>query len=285
MVAALFTEVPPARASAVTAANLRASARPVDNPPQHWQAGIAWRSEICPAYATFDACGDGPDVPDSASGLVYYRPVAFRVEDECITRNVGFDIERVTRQAEAVTSAAMAAELWSGATTQANPYDHPDGLGGTVTDDTNAYLAGASAEVISDAVTGIMEGLGLLEERARQAAGGQQVFLHVPNRVTTQLGAQLRRVGNLIYTQTDAVVIGDPGYPGTGPLSGGVPAAGVWAYATGPVFTYLDSIYSTTDPRITTDRSDNRRMVWAERTFGTTFDPCCHFAIQIDAPA
>jgi hypothetical protein len=277
----LFVEVAPQHAQAVTAANLRASAHQVDNPPAHWQQGISWRSEICPAYALWDACATGPDLPEDSSGeLMFYHPVAMRVENDCTTRNVSMDIARVSRQADAVTSSAMAAELWAGAATQADPYDTPDGQ----TDVTNAFLAGPTAHVIEDAVIGTMEALGLLEERARQAAGGQQVFLHVPNRVTTQLGAQLRRVGNLIYTQTDAVVIGDPGYDGSGPQTDGTPAAGVWAYATGPVSTYLDAIETITEAAVTVDRSSNRRIVWAGRNFAATFDPCCHFAIQIDVP-
>jgi hypothetical protein len=282
--APLFVEVEPQHATAVTAANLLASAIKPDK-PAHWQEGISWRSELCPSYAVFDPCGDGPNVPeDQSSGLVFYRPVAFRVEDECITRNVGFDIERVSRMAEAVTSTAVATELWTGAATQAEPYDVPDGLGGVTTGAMNAYLAGPTAEVIGDAVANPMEALGLLEERARQQAGGQQVFLHVPNRITTQLGAQLRRSGNLIYTQTDAIVVGDPGYTGTGPTGDAGTPPGTWCYATGPVGVYLDPIVPMTEDQYAVNRQTNRRTVWAERMFGATFDPCCHFAIQVDVP-
>lgn len=282
--ASLFTEVAPQHATPVTSANLVASAlKPTK--PEHWQAGMVWRSELCPAYALFDPCGDGPDMPeDRSSGLVYYRPVAFRVVDACITRNVGFEIARVSRMAEATTSTALAHELWTGTATQDEPYDTPDGFGGTLTDQTNAYLAGPTAEVISDAVADPMEALGLLEERARQAAGGQNVFLHVPNRITTQLGAQLRRVGNLIYTQTDAVVVADPGYDGSGPPSQDETPPGVWCYATGPICTYVDPLSTITEAEVTVNRRTNRREVWAERMFAATFDPCCHFAIEINAP-
>lgn len=282
--APLFVEVDPQATPPVTAANLLASVTQPTS-PGHWQEGLVWRSELCPSYALFDPCGDGPDIPtDNSSGLVYYRPVAFRVEDECITRNVGFDIDRVRRMAEATTDTAVAHELWTGTATQAEPYDTPDGLGGTTSDVTNAYLAGPTAEVISDTFTTTLEALGLLEERARQAAAGGPVFLHVPNRVTTELGAQLRRVGNLVYTQTDAIVVGDPGYPGTGPETDGTPAGGLWAYATGPVTVRLDPLSTIDQAAVTIDRQTNRRYVWAERMFGVTFDPCCHFAIQLVAP-
>lgn len=283
--ASLFVEAEHLRATAVTAANLLASAlKPT--PPAHWQEGFAWRSELCPSWALFDPCGDGPDVPtDNSSGVVYHRPVAFRVEDDCITRNIGFDIGRVSRMAEATTSSALAAELWTGAATQAEPYDTPDGLGGITTGVMNPFLAGPTAEVISDAVADPMEALGLLEERARQAAGGQQVFLHVPNRITTQLGAQLRRVGNLIYTQTDAVVVGDPGYDGSGPTGDQGTAPGVWCYATGPVVAYVDALELISEADVTVNRQTNRRMVWAQRMIAATFDPCCHFAIELNAPA
>lgn len=275
---ALFTEVKPQYAAKATAADLRSSAvSPTDSPP-HWQGGFSWRTELCPAYQLVNPCTDPTtEVEDSADDVVFYQPQGFRVTDVCATRNVGFDIERVSRMTDAATSYAAARELWTGEATKAEPFT--DGYGNT--NQTNVYLAGPTATTITDTVADAMEALGLLEEKARQAARGQQVFLHVPTRITTQLGAQLRRVGNMIYTQTDAIVVGDPGYPGTGPDGTAGTAPGVWCYATGPVVLRLDDIQPITEAQVTVDRRSNLRQVWAERMFAATFDPCCHFALQI----
>lgn len=273
----LFTQIDPRHATSVKAANLLASALPGPQ-ASHWQEGMAWRSEFCPAFTVIDPCEEETtEPPASTDDLVYYHPQAYRVTDVCSTRNVAMDIARVVRLADAVSSFAAAQELWTGTATQANPYDTPTGDTGI----TNAYLAGASAQVITATPADPMEALGLLEEAARQGAGGQQVFLHVPTRITTQLGAQLRRVGNVVMTQTDAVVVADPGYPGTGPTGDAGTSPGVWCYATGPVTLWLDDIVPITEAAVTVDRRSNRRQVWADRVFAATFDPCCHFALQI----
>ena len=274
----LFTEVQPVHAAAVRAANLLASALdPVDTGVR-WREGMAWRSESCPAYQPVDPCVDPADYPPaSTDDIVYYKPSGFRVYDTCSSRNVGRDIQRVVRLADAATSYAMANELWTGVGTKANPYDTPTGDTGI----TNAYLAGTSATVITDTAADPMEALGILEEHARRQAAGQIVFLHVPPRIVTQLGAQLRRIGNLIYTQTDAVVVADPGYPGTGPDGSAGTPPGVWCYATGPVIKRVDEIVAINEASVTLDRRTNQRTIWAERMFAATFDPCCHFALQI----
>lgn len=276
----LFTEVTGYRATGVRVANLAASALPAPEgeDSRHWQEGMAWRSELCPQFEVVDPCVDLTGEPaDSTDKIVYYHPVGYRVRDYCTTLSVAFDLERVRRRAEAVSSFAAAQELWTGTATQANPFTSPAGSG-----QVNAYLASTDAEVITTTVTDPMEALGLLEERARQAMGGTQCFLHVPVRIATQLGAQIRRVGNLLYTQTDAVIVADPGYPGLGPGETDPTAPGVWCYATGPVSLRLADIALTEEPvSATINRSTNRREVWADRMFAATFDPCVHFACQI----
>jgi hypothetical protein len=251
---------------------------PAETENRHWQEGMAWRSELCPQFEVVDPCELlTSDSTDSTDGIVYHHPVGYRVRDYCTTLNVAFDLERVRRRAEAVASFAAARELWAGTATQANPYDSPVGSG-----QVNGYLASTDAVTITTSVSDPMEALGLLEERARQAMGGQQCFLHVPTRIATQLGAQIRRVGNLLYTQTDAVIVADPGYLGTGPGETDPTAPGVWCYATGPVTLRFGDIAVTEEPvSATINRRTNRREVWADRMFAATFDPCVHFACQI----
>jgi hypothetical protein len=261
----------------VRVANLLVSALdPVED--ARWQEGFSWRSESCPAYQPVAPCGDvDTNPPSSTDGLEFYQPVGYRVTDVCTTRNVEFDEQRVSRLAEATLSLAMANELWTGVGTKANTYE--DALGNTGV--TNNYLAGPTATVITQTVTDPMQALGVLEQEARAVIGGQQCMLHVPTQIATQLGAQLRRVGNLLMTQTDAVVVADPGYPGTGPDGSGGTAPGTWCYATGMVTKRVDTLETFVAPAQTVDRSANLRQVWAQRLFAASFDSCCHFAMQI----
>lgn len=280
----LFTPILAHPAQRVSVANLLGSAIDPQDPNVRWQEGFAWRPEACPAFQPVAPCGDvTTEILESDGGVEFYQPTGYRVTDVCTTRNVGFDVERVSRMAEAVLSQAMATELWTGATTKANPYDiapgEPD-LDGT-TGATNSYLAGPTATIITTATSDPMEALGLLEEQARQQLGGQQCFLHVPVRIATQLGAQIRRVGDMLMTQTDAVIVADPGYPGTGPDGTDPTAPGIWCYATGAVTKRIDPLETYVQPVQTVDRRTNRRQVWAQRLFAASFDSCCHFAMNI----
>jgi hypothetical protein len=287
----LFTPVLGARAAATRVANLEVSAQPQpEGESAHWQGGFAWRSELCPQFEVLDPCSEPTqyDTDDTGDGVIYHLPVGYRVRDYATTLNVEFDQQRVQRQAEAVGSLVAAQELWTGAVTTANPYAIDQGTvvknpSPSAGEYTNPYLAAATSTTIGTGVTDPMEALGLLEEKARQQIGGMQCFLHVPVRVATQLGAQIRRVGPVLYTQTDAIIIADPGYPGTGPDGTDPTAPGVWCYATGPVILRQSPITVMNEPVASTiNRQTNRREVWADRMFAATFDPCCHFAIELD---
>jgi hypothetical protein len=213
----LYTEVQAFKATAPTAANLLASALLPASTDDNWMEGLSFRGELCPSLQVFGPCSE-PDLPDGDfSQPVYYRPAGYRVMDTCSTLERGFDPARVTRLAEAVASYAVASELWTGAGTQAEPYDIPARNGQTM----NGYLADDNAEVITETPENLLDALGLLEQTARERTRGQQVFLHVPIRVVNRVGAQLRRVGNEIKTHTDATVIADAGYTGAGPLDTG----------------------------------------------------------------
>jgi hypothetical protein len=286
----LFLPVTGVQAASNRIANLLGSAVPQpEDENEHWQEGFAWRSELCPQFEVIDPCSTPTayDTDDTGDGVIYHKPSGYRVRDYATTLNVAFDLARVRRQAEAVGSFAAASELWTGAATQADPYAVPPNTvvrnpSPSSGEYTNPYLAAPTSTTIT-AVTDPMEALGLLEERARQQIGGMQCFLHVPTRIATQLGAQIRRVGNLIYTQTDAIVVADPGYPGTGPDGTDPASPGTWCYATGPVILRMSDISVTEQPvSATINRRTNRREVWADRMFAATFDPCCHFAIEID---
>jgi hypothetical protein len=272
----LFTEINATPAAAPNAVNLLASAlRPEDGTDQ-WMEGMAWRSELCPTYQGYNPCTELTEGPEpGGDGLVHYVPVAYRVADECSLMSGRFDEQRVTRLANAVASYVAAQELWTGALSAMDPYDLPNG---GATGQVNHHLASANAEVVSAPAGGsIMAALAELEERTREITRGQQVFLHAPIGLVSQVAQNLRRVGNELRTATDAILIGDAGYPGTGPTGSGTN----WIYGTGPVAVRLGPVSTVVDPRATVDRQTNTRQVWADRMFAVTFDPCAHTAMQV----
>jgi hypothetical protein len=216
----LFTEIDAFQAAAPTAVNLLASALSPATTDDRWQEGFSFRGEQCPALSLFDPCDGSPAYPDEdTSPPVYVQPMGYRLREDCSTLAVGMNSDRIRRMSEATASFAVANELWTGAGTRANPHTAaPDGS--TI----NPFLASNDATVVSNTgLTGALDALGLLEEETRRQTKGQAVFLHIPLRLAIVLGAQLRRVGNELRTPTDAIVVADAGYDGSGPLSTGTP--------------------------------------------------------------
>lgn len=275
----MFTEVQPVQAAAPATGLLVSAVKPPRGESDaDWANGFAWRTERCPAWQVYEPCDTLETLPpEDGNGIEYHRPVGYRVRDECTTLNGAFDSERVTRMADAVASHVIAEELWEGTLTQANTYDTRDETGRT-----NNYLARATATTVGTGPYPIHEALGLLEEAARRDAGGQQVVIHMPIRLVP--GDGLVKVGNLLYTQTGALVIVDSGYTGTGPAGQAVTDEAAWMYATGPVTVRQSTVDIGVEPSSTLDRNTNRRAVWADRLFAATFDPCTHFAIQAALP-
>lgn len=215
----MFAPVEPVPAQSPYTGLVASSTTPNDG--ARWQQGMAWRQLRCPAARGFDACGNSDGFEDPAVGtgdssIAYYRPIAFRVEEECTTRSAnGDDLTRVRNQALAVTSFMVARELETGSLTQAQPYDTPEATG-----QTNAYLASTDATVVAG-TWDPEAGLGALEQAARQGSLGMDVFLHIPVRLVTALGDHLIQEGNRLRTRTGAVVVADAGYTGVGaPVAG-----------------------------------------------------------------
>lgn len=216
---ALFSPVQPVRAEAPTA-GLVASARTPENPNDvRWQGGFSWRPERCFRMSGYDACGTNPalvDLGGTDSEVAYYQPNVLRVEDTCTTLSNIDDPDRVRRQLEAATAYGVARELWTGALSDAAPYDSPDGAG-----QVNQRLASASATTITPGDLGPIEALGAIEDAARRAALGQPVYIHMPLRVFGFVANRLERRGQVWFTGGNSIVVPDPGYTGTGaPIPG-----------------------------------------------------------------
>jgi hypothetical protein len=265
----MFAEVQPVRAAPPTTGLVASAVQPRDD--VRWESGFSWLPERCITHQGFSPCGTLDGEPDeSPASVAHYLPPGFRVRDICTTLDGARNADRVRRQAEAVTSFIVARELWTGTLTQADP--------GTVDGSpyVNPFLADGNATEVA-APTDLTLAIATLEQEARVAANGQQVFIHLPMGMLPPV-ANVRRVGNVLYTANDSVLVADAGYDGTGP------DPGTWLYATGPVQVRLSPVEIIDDAVQTVDRTTNRQEIWAERVFAATFDPCVHLAMNVAAP-
>lgn len=245
----MFEPVTPVPAQPPRTATLLASALAGDTSIR-WQNGMAWRPERCGFRVRgFDPCGTAFETPGAGgdpSEIVYYRPTAFRVEDECSTRGL-VDEGRVRRQALAATSWFMARELHSGSLSKASPFETPDS--GGLADQVNPYLAQPGATVVPG-TWGLLAAIGQLEDAARDAGLGQDVFIHMPAKWVPLIDGAIRTEGQLLLTKTGATVVADSGYPGTGtddPGTAEVQTVTINGGPTGGTFT-LTFEGETTDP-------------------------------------
>lgn len=269
----MFTPVQGVAAAAPVTGLVAAAVRPTID---RWEQGVAWIPERCGTrYRLVPWC----DEPESGyepnrPGTVHARPVGVQWAEECTTLSGEPDMERIRRSVEAQTPFVVARELWTGEGTQADPFT-VDGAART-----NPYLASPDADVVGSGPLPATVALGLLEQAALEASGGQAVMLHVPVSVSWLVGEALHRVGQQMVTSSGSVVVFDAGYPGTGP--DGQPAGEtVWAYATSPVSVLMSAVRLVDSPAHTVDHVSNTRTVWAEREFIATFDPCVHLATEI----
>lgn len=245
-VATYFVETQAPQAAAQTSANLLTSA-----PPQNsgdWENGLSFIGEGCPELQLFDPCAETGTFDGTTGDLTFLSPLGYRLTAECTTLGVDrqMAIERITRQTEAVASYALARELAEGAATLAAPFDVvAEGL----IDQHNPYFADGTAEALP-AASSIIQGLGALEQAARDKTKGMRVFLHIPIVIATQVAAQLFKAGPELRTATDAVVIADAGYTGRGALDSGtaeVQTVTITGAPTGGTFT-LNPLGVTTGP-------------------------------------
>lgn len=191
------------------------------------------------SYTDTGAASVGPDAPPDANTtggpgnygnlpLVGYVPFLIQAEDECST--FGWEtrdyVGRALRLLDNATPNAIEREFWSGGFAQ-NPLTGPF-------DGTNAFLTQSGTP--SDGGTGvnavdltpgsgatpcsITRGIQILEDYLANSGFGGQGMLHVaPETSPNLLGA--RRVGALLLTVMDNIVVPGSGYPtsgATGPI-------------------------------------------------------------------
>lgn len=247
-----------------------------------WRKGVITWPESAPGWDLVADCdpaqvdyglGDGAAPVGAVPFLIRTLTVCPKSADLTALR------ERADRQIRAVTSKAVARELWTGALSRDAPWSLPEVPFelGNPRPDAGTATAGPWLNPHLDAAT-LLAGPFTLPAQAVAAAeaaaseliaGGGPVFLHVPQEWVLELGQfGIAPQGDLIRTPLGSVVVADPGYPGTDGPSG--PEV---VYATGPVQVWLDDPRVYDDPQLVVDHRTNQIGMWAERPALALFDP------------
>lgn len=245
-----------------------------------WVRGLQYVPETCGGYRALSDCtaeeadyGAAGPVPDA----VIYRPWDLQVQDPCAS-TFGYDDAEVTgrlrRAADAIESFAIARELWTGDLSR----QEAGALGGDT--DPNLYLT-RDPTVVAPGPVSPKRGLGLIEQAAGEAFHGQQVFLHL-SRAARPFFPELVKVGQLLYTNIDNLVVADAGYPGSPPEGVAAAADVAWVYATGPVVVRRTPlVVDTADLAEVIDVRTNTIRRTAGKRVAATFDTCAYFAVPI----
>lgn len=252
-----------------------------------WWAGYGFNPEACGEGQTLPldcAPGDTKEIPPNPPAV---ENEAFLVisGDRCSTLVSEREREqRATRHLDAVTSSAVEAVLWNGAT--GDPTVEIDVPRQHLASEDATILAGSGGTAVP-----LAHALGVLDQALTACLHGVQGMVHVTPYTLVQLvapGLVFRENGRWLTPNGHLVVAGS-GYPGTGPRPGagdplpaapdltGATAADQWMYGTSMVSVLLGPPESLTD----INHRDNTTTVLRERAAGAYFG-CCHFAVQVD---
>lgn len=236
------------------------------------------------------------------AAVVSYDPYSIMAADKCSSFGFGARdyVSRAIELLDYVTPNQLELELWTGTLAQANSLP-------------NLYLTDSNVQnvtPVSGTAVSRIRGIELLEQAMANCGAGQQAYIHMQPQMAGQLGQFTRRVGNLMLSPLDSVIVPGVGYPGTGP-GGSTPISGTtWMYATGPVrvrlgdpIVYpdghedsvmnigrdLDSGEYTIDPIVAQqilgsaiDRSKNTITIRAQRPAAATYDGPCVFGVLVN---
>lgn len=242
-----------------------------------------YRGPACSGWTTFDPCGTEvvPSAvdPDEQGNVVSSMPYGIIATDECTT--FGGTLEehqsRARARLEAVESAGIAHELWTGDLAVAaadgdaeSPWAFNPRLaaGGAVTD---VNSGGAVAPKI---------GLGLLEQALGEMLAQNAGTIHIARSAFPFL-PDLEINGDVVTTRLGTRVIADAGYPGTDP-DGDAPSAGqAWVYGTARPAVHRSNVAVTPGSLAeAVDRDVNTARFTAERLVAASF-PCGVVAVRI----
>lgn len=257
---------------------LRAADTTHDADPD-WERGLTYLPEAVGGYRALSGCTALTDDHEAERGpapIVDYQPWELEVQDPCRT-TFGYSeqavTERLRRAYDAVESYGIAHELWTGALTVA------DSDAGSGRDPNPALTRGPT--VLGAGPVAPRRGLGLLEEAIGDALHGSQATLHVSRAARPYLW-ELEKVGYLLFTKIDNLIVCDAGYPGTAPDGATDADDVVWIYATGPVVVRRSQLFlGPTEGAQVIDTETNTVRRTASKVVAATFDPSTLYAIPI----
>lgn len=244
-----------------------------------WKRGVVAWPESAPSYRVVQDCTDEiADYGDEAEfGPVAARSFVIQTVTHCPRGNLTEMAARAERHIRAVTSQALAYELWTGEAAALDPWELPTGQVALAnprpdagTADEGPYLNPflGAATLLADPIADATQAMGAVEAAVAERMAGGPIFLHVPTDFVMGMGADLAPVGDLLQTPTGSIVVADAGYPGPG-----VTGTDLVIYGSGPVTVWLgDPVVYDQDSWVV-DHTTNRVAVWAERPALIWFDP------------
>lgn len=254
--------------------------------PTYTDTGAASPGAAPPGADTTAGPGNYTNLP-----LVKHVPFLIQVEDECSTW--GWEerdfVGRALRLLDNATPNAIERELWLGAFAQNTLTGPMAGSNAFFTQSATAANGGsgvAAVDLSPGVTTGtgasVARGIQILEDYLANTGFGGQGMLHVaPETSPNLLGA--RRVGSLLLSVMDNIIVPGSGYPtsgATGPIGNAhatAPAGMAWMYATDLVSVRLDDPFFT--PRTMAEATDrgsfgapNTVRIRAQRFAAATWD-------------
>ena len=222
-----------------------------------WTGGFEYAPENQAPGVISDPCGTQvEDLPGTGSGtytnlpLVGYVPFLIQVEDSCSTW--GWSERdftgRALRLLDNATPNAVEREFWTGAfarNTNTGPIVGTNAFLQQSNNPANGGTGLAAVDLTPGTVPSVTRGIQILEDYLANTGFGGQGMLHVaPETSPNLLGA--RRVGSLLLSVMDNIIVPGSGYPtsgATGPAgaSNATPPSGQqWIFATDLVSVRLD---------------------------------------------
>lgn len=253
-----------------------------DNTSRWEVGGITWDPEQCAGggVAAVECIGNTSSlVIPSNPGLAEADPFLVWAGDKCST--IGFEAReyegRARRLLDASQSFWVANEFWTGDLSTAEGLD-------------NVPLADVASDTVTTTEVSVLNALGLLEGALADCGQGARGMIHVTSQVLLHAVAEraVELVGQQYMTPLGTIVVGDAGYPGTGP-NGEAALTTQWAYATSMVQVRLAPVMivpGTFDQALAqmVERSQNTIEIRVQRLALVQWDQCCHFSAEINLP-
>lgn len=229
----------------------------------------------CPDEPTLDAGKEAPDAPECPEFLpwtIYVPVVLERNSPDAIAET--FNAARKALPAK--LPSAVGTELWTGA------------ISGSES------LQSAAVDVSATSAMGAAQAASVLVGNFRDATGGSQAWLHVPEAVMYQLYRDnyVVRRGDQLVTPTGDIVVPGPGYPSYegawgpagSPGPGEATADEVFMYVTGPVELGFGEVTDDMTSGLVsagTFARLNRSTLYVEQDAIFRFPPCAVFSALV----